>query len=236
MSAATLLACSHGTSSSAGQAAVAALVEAVAAQHLGTVRAAFVDVEPPDIPTALTQIDGPVRVVPLLLSAGYHVYVDVAAAVAQRPETTVSGALGPDHRLVRVLLRRLYQAGLRPGDQVVLAAAGSSDQRAIADCRAMARMLGQALGQDIVVGFLSAAQPRLVELLSDADSEVRTVVASYLLAPGYFFDQVEGSDADAIAAPLLLPSKPVPPELVSIVAERFAGHGPTREFGQALQK
>ncbi|MFV0251783.1 MAG: sirohydrochlorin chelatase [Beutenbergiaceae bacterium] len=224
----TLLACSHGTSSALGQAAVASLESAVKDRH-EQVCSAFVDVQTPDVPTALARIDGPVRVVPLLLSAGYHVYVDLTEAVACRPEAILCAALGPDPRLVRVLRQRLDEAGLRDSDQVVLAAAGSSDARAVQDCRATARMLGQQLGRTVRVGFLSASQPRLSDVLTAARARgSRVVVASYLLAPGYFADLVGQAGADVVSAPLLRPSWPVPVELVDVVLARYHGRAPER--------
>ena len=65
-----LLAISHGTSSPAGQAAVSALVVAVAARLPDTiVRLGHVDVQQPDVAASLDAIpaDTPVVIVPLLL-------------------------------------------------------------------------------------------------------------------------------------------------------------------------
>lgn len=220
----SVLACSHGTSSPAGRRAIAALVQAVAAR-LPRVRvaAAFVDVEQPDVPTALAALDGEVRVVPLLLSAGYHVYVDLTEAVAQRPDTTLRPALGPDARLAQVLERRLRQAGLRHDQEIVLCAAGSSDPRAVEDCERAAALLAARVGRAVQVAFLSAAQPRVQQVVARAGDPGRVAVANYLLAPGYF-DDLARRHAPTIAAPLLRPDEPPPPELVEIVIER-AGVG-----------
>ena len=102
---AVLVAASHGTSDPAGQRAVAALVAAVAARASEiTVSAAFVDVQNPDVPEVLdSHSTEPVVIVPLLLSAGYHVRVDLArvAKAATNPGVVVAGALGPDARLVQ---------------------------------------------------------------------------------------------------------------------------------------
>ena len=119
-----LIACSHGTSSPAGQASVAGLVSAVAARRPDLdVRAAFVDVEEPRVTAVLENLDGgPARVVPLLLSAGYHVHVDLAEAVAAHPDATLAAALGPDPRIAQLLATRLLDAGLRDDDAVIVAA------------------------------------------------------------------------------------------------------------------
>ena len=153
-----LVAVSHGTSSVEGRAAVRALFDAVAAaagERWGTdapeLRLCHVDVEQPDVPTSLATLpdEMPAVLVPLLLSAGYHVHVDLAEAAADtraagRP-VAVADALGPDDRLVPVLRRRLAEAGARADDRVVLAAAGSSDARAVDACRDMADRLAAAL-------------------------------------------------------------------------------------------
>ena len=222
-----LLAISHGTSSASGQAAVAALVSAVAGSSGElSVRPGFVDVQQPDVPTVLGALpSGRVSViVPLLLSAGYHVHVDLAE-IADAAGATVAAALGPDDRLVRLLARRLAEAGLASDDAVVLAAAGSSDARAVADCVETARRLGVVLNRPVSVGFISAALPRLPDEIATAraaHSGRRVAVASYLLAPGYFAGLAARAGGDIVTGPLLLPDEPVPTELVDIVLDRYA--------------
>jgi len=221
----TLIACSHGTSSPEGQAAVAGLVSAVAARLPDLdVRAAFVDVEEPAVSAVLDSLHGtPARVVPLLLSAGYHVYVDLSEAVAAHPAATLAGALGPDPRLARLLADRLHDAGLRDDDTVILAAAGSSDPRAVEDCRELSDALGQLIGRPSPAAYLSAAEPRLDAAVSRAREEGgRVVVATYLLAPGFFADLATRSGADVVTPPLLLPAAPAPAPLVDIVLDRYS--------------
>lgn len=216
----SVLACSHGTASPVGQRAVSALVDAVAAEIPDEVGAAFVDVQEPDVPTALGGLAGPVRIVPLLLSAGFHVYVDLTEAAEARPDTVLAPALGPDPRLVAVLVDRLAAAGLGPDDTVVLAAAGSSDARALRDCEATAAMLGEAIGREVIIGYLSAAEPTLVDAVTAARGAGRVVVATYLLAPGYFATQARRCGADVVTDPLLLPDEPPPRGVVDVVRDR----------------
>ncbi len=226
MTGAVLVAASHGTSDPAGQRAVAALVSAVAARASDVVvREAFVDVQTPDVPAVLDSIPaGPVVVVPLLLSAGYHVRVDLArdAKAAANP-VVVASALGPDPRLVSILERRLADIPLAAGDAVVLAAAGSSDGRAVEDCRAIAAALADRIGRPLTAAFISAAQPELKSAVARArtDDATRVVVVSYLLAPGYFADLAAAAGGDVTTAPLLSDGEPVPSELVDIVLERY---------------
>lgn len=232
MSAPVLIAASHGTSDPAGQRAVAALVAAVAVRAAEitaaeiTVAEAFVDVQQPDVPVVLASVAAqPVVIVPLLLSAGYHVRVDLArvASVAPNPVVSVAAALGPDPRLVSLLERRLRAIPLDPDDEIVLAAAGSSDARAVDDCRAMADALGDRLGRSVTAAFISAAQPPLPEAVSQARAATsgRVIVATYLLAPGYFADLAAAAGGDITTPPLLIDGETVPDELVDVVLERY---------------
>jgi len=234
MTAPALLAISHGTDSATGAAAVATLVDAVAARLSDVpVHAGFVDVQQPDVPTCLARLRehpavASTVVVPLLLSAGYHVHVDlredVDAAVEGGDDVALGGALGPDDRLVDLLVRRLDEAGLRPDDAVVLAAAGSSDPRAVADCEATAARLAERLGRTVPVGYIANATPRVHEVVAGARAEHpgrRVVVATYLLAPGFFADLAARAGGDVTAAPLLVAGAEAPDELVEVVVERY---------------
>jgi sirohydrochlorin ferrochelatase len=219
---------SHGTGDPSGQAAIRALVDAVAERVDVPVLDCFVDVQQPDVPTTLAEAPGtaPLVVVPLLLSTGYHVRVDIAEAtqsVAPR-RTTVTQALGPDERLVDLLQLRLEEAGLRDSDRVVLAAAGSSDPDAVADCEAVAASLGRRLGSDVAVAYLASAEPRLDAAISAVRTEHpddRIVVATYLLAPGYFARLAAAADADLVTDPLLQAGRPPSEQLVDLVADRY---------------
>ena len=144
-------------------------------------------------------------VVPLLLSTGFHVRVDIAAA-ATVEGVRAAAPLGPDARLVAILLDRLVAAGLRPDDAVVLAAAGSTDPDAARDVRLVAAGLSVALGRDVVVGFGAGAHPRVPVAVEKARAGLgpggRVVVAAYLLAPGYFLDRVLEAGGDVVTDPL----------------------------------
>ncbi|WP_353827052.1 sirohydrochlorin chelatase [Agromyces sp. SYSU T0242] len=233
-----LVAASHGTSSPAGRAAVRRLFDAVAASAaerwpdaVPEARLCHVDVEQPDVPAALATLpDGePAVIVPLLLSAGYHVHVDLAEAAAEARaagrEVVVAGALGPDARLVAVLQRRLAEAGAGDEDPVVLVVAGSSDARAVEACAEVRDALAEASVADVTLGFLSAAEPRLHDAIAAARAahggRARVAAASYLLAPGYFQDLAASAAPDLLAEPLLRPDD-APAELVELVLDRYA--------------
>lgn len=220
-----LLAISHGTSSPIGQRAVAGLVAAVdRARSDVTVAGGFVDVQQPDVAATLETTPGPAAIVPLLLSAGYHVHVDLRRSIRDVPGAVLAAALGPDDRLVAVLERRLVEAGLRRSDRVVLACAGSSDQRAVDDCVEMGARLSRRINREVRVGFISAASPRLEDAVDlEKARGGRVVVATYLLAPGYFADLARSTAADVTTEPLLRAGDEPPRELVDLVLDRYAG-------------
>jgi sirohydrochlorin ferrochelatase len=207
-----LVACAHGTRNPTGRRLIAAL--ALAARRLRpglTTTAAFVDVQPPtvaDVVAELSAAGRPAVVVPLLLSGGYHVHVDIAGAVARAPGTVAARPLGPDPRLADVLHDRLVQAGADPNHPltaVVVAAAGSSDVRAVADVETTADLLQGTWAGPVTTGYGSAAAPTVPDAVAAARraGAERVVVASYLLAPGHFHDKLAGAGADLVTAPLL---------------------------------
>jgi sirohydrochlorin ferrochelatase len=202
---------------------------AIAAELPGiAVVAGFVDVQHPNTEETLAGLapEAPVTIVPLLLSAGYHVHVDLTDSVRAHSAraVTLGGALGPDARLTQLLVQRLSEAGLTPHDTVVLAVAGSSDVRAVDDCRAVAEQLAAASGHQITLGFLSAAEPRLAEAIVQARATApgaRVVVSSYLLAPGYFQDLAAAAGGDVTTEPLLQAGSPAPQQVVDVVVDRY---------------
>ncbi len=227
MHAPALVLCSHGTRSARGRAAIEALVAAVAAACPRIdVRCGYVDVQAPAVESVCAAAsDRRGALVPLLLSAGYHVNVDLARAAALAPGLDLAAPLGADERVTDVLLDRLAEAGLAPADAVVLAAAGSSDARAVAGIEAAGARLAARLDRPVMAAHLTAAEPRVVTAVAAARRRVRgtggrVVVATYLLAPGYFADQAASCGADLVTQPLLVPGEPVPGPLLDLVLDR----------------
>jgi sirohydrochlorin ferrochelatase len=219
------VACAHGTRNPTGRRLVAELALAARALRPGLeTSAAFVDVQPPTVVDVVAQLSAsgrPVVVVPLLLSGGYHVNVDIAGAVAATEAAVAARPLGPDPRLTDVLRDRLVQAGADPGDPltaVVLAAAGSSDPRAVADVENTADLLQRQWAGPVTTGYGSAAQPPVPDAVAAArlGGAERVVVASYLLAPGHFHDKLTDAGADAVTAPLLPDER-----IVAILLDRY---------------
>ncbi|WP_205687374.1 CbiX/SirB N-terminal domain-containing protein [Cellulomonas endophytica] len=218
-----LVGCSHGTDDLAGRSAVRSVVESVrqARPHLD-VREAFVDVQTPevgDVVAGALAAAPEAVVVPLLLSVGFHTSVDIAEAVA-RPGAVAAAPLGPDERLVDVLVDRLEAVGLRREDHVVLAAAGSSVAAAAEAVQVVRAALARRLGRPVAVAYGAGARPRVPDAVEAAREGLvpggRVVVASYLLAPGYFLDRLLEAGADVVTAPLA-----PDPRLTAIVLDRY---------------
>lgn len=204
-----LIACAHGTDNIQGRRAIDAVREGIATLRPGIdVLEAYVDVQEPDLVDVVASLPPgrPAVIVPLLLSVGYHVKVDIARAARSRPGTVSALPLGPDPRLAQVLQHRLAEAGVDDGDAVVLAAAGSSDACAAEDVAEVRAVLAELRTGPVRAGFGSKASPSVPEAVTayrtdPAHSAV--ALASYLLAPGYFHDQLAKAGADVVSAPLL---------------------------------
>ena len=222
----TLVACSHGTRSPDGRAEIARIRAALAATLPGVrVREAFVDVEHPEVAGVVESAlsEGPVVVVPLLLSTGFHTSVDIAAAVRHHSGAAAAHALGPNELLVRVLRERLAEAtggdaGHRPGDHVVLAAAGSSDPDSAAAVRRMRDLLAARLPCPVSIGYGAGCSPSIPQAVAAARKAGarRVIAASYVLAPGHFADLVRAAGADLVTAPL-----GAHPGVVSVAVQRY---------------
>ena len=198
----------HGTRDARGAETVRRLAERVdAALPTQEVVLAFVDVQSPLVGEVLDDVmarHASVAVVPLLLSRGFHVDVDIADAVAAHPGSFALAQLGPDPLLATLLLERLRAAGAPATAHVVLAAAGSSRAEAAEDVEVTAEQLAAGWEAPVSVAYAAGTAPTVPEAVSAARQEGATtvVVASYLLAEGHFHDRLDDAGADLVTAPL----------------------------------
>ena len=214
------------------------------------VRAAFLEHCAPSLPQVLSAVGSPCAVVPLLLTPAYHSKTDIPAQLAAARassaaasgdvaditlgDITVAGTLGPDRLLLTALERRLAEADVALDDasrartSVVLAAAGSSDPAANATiARLAAQWQRDGLWRAVLPGYASGGGPGPEQAAaalrrSPGGSCGPVVVASYLLAPGYFADKIRtralAAGADAVSGVL-----GAAPEVADVVLRRYEG-------------
>lgn len=202
----SLILAAHGTRRPGGVAMVGNLAARVGAQLGQTVQVAFVDVLGPTPDEVLSADRGPrAIVVPAFLSRGYHVRADLPAHVeaSGHRNVVVTPALGPGARITRIVADQLVQSGWRPGDSVILGAAGTSDARARADLQTTATLLSAMIGSPVSLGFAAGGPPigEAVER-TRAGGARRVAVASYLLSDGLFHERLRACGADVVSRPL----------------------------------
>lgn len=201
-----MIACAHGTNDAVGQQRINQLRNEIAVLRPGLrVLEAYVDVQSPELPQVMADVpaDVPLVVVPLLLTVGFHVQVDIAQAVAGRSNAVAAAPLGPDPRLAKLLDERLGELPKEWG--IVLAAAGSSRPEAAEQIEVLAADLAVRRPQRVLAAYGASARPSVPEAVAQlrAEGAAGVAIASYLLAPGYFHDQLATAGADLVAEPLL---------------------------------
>ncbi len=232
-----LVAVAHGSADPRASATIADLAAVARERWPGLdLRIAFLGHAPPSLPQVLSTIeaDRKVTVLPLLLTAAYHSKADIPRMLARLPRSRVSygATLGPHPLLLQALERRLTEAVPGALDDprhtgVVLAAAGSSDPAANATIAGLAaRWQARAGWFAVRPAYASAAEPSpaaaVTGLLQDGAS--RGVVATYLLGPGLFADQIRTSSLAAGAA-AVSPALGACPEVAEVLLDRFTETG-----------
>ncbi|MER6938711.1 CbiX/SirB N-terminal domain-containing protein [Nocardioides sp. NPDC127514] len=210
-----LVVVAHGTRQLLGN-AVASIIAKRAGRVLGMEsKAAYVELCEPLLTDVLA--DGqPSVVVPLLLSTGYHIKVDLPQAAEGLP-VAMGRALGPDPLLASAQVSRLVAAGAVPGQSVVLVAAGSNDPSARADIAAAGQMLEKAWGGPVRVATVSGSgAPPIDQVVRPGDA-----VSPYLLAPGFFSDLVR-SRSSAAGAETVADVIGPHPDVIELVVHRAA--------------
>jgi sirohydrochlorin ferrochelatase len=219
----TLIGVAHGSKDPRAAATIESLLGLARTRMPGVdVRAAYLGHAAPSLPGVLSAVHGPVTVLPLLLTEAYHSKVDIPRLL---PDGVAYGAtLGPHPLLISALERRLAEAGVRPDPDtsVVLAAAGSSDQAANAAIARMAATWRRSAGwRSVVPAFASAASPTPAEAVAALRASANVVVATYLLAPGFFADRIRdtcvAAGATAVSGPLGATA-----EVADVIAARYA--------------
>lgn len=215
-----LIGCSHGTADPAGRATIRTLLELTADRLPGVdVVEAFVDVQEPALPEVVESLGPrPAVIVPLLLSTGFHVEIDVRRAARLRPGVAAAPPLGPDDRITAVLADRWRALQVDPGAPVVLAVAGSSRASTVPAVQAVRERFAALTGTWPILGYGSAVEPSVRDAVALAGSSGSGAVsvASYLLAPGFFQSRVLAAGAQQVSRPLGVDSR-----IVDVIVDRY---------------
>ncbi|MFI1257621.1 sirohydrochlorin chelatase [Streptomyces netropsis] len=232
-----LLIVAHGSRDPRHAATVTTLRDQLAALRPDLrVEVGFLDFCAPSVPRVLERLSAEgvrdVVALPLLLTRAFHAKADIPAvlreAASRLPWLRLRRAavLGPSPLLTAALERRLFEAGLRPGDRrrtgVVLASAGSTDPEASAVIAEIAREWRHTGWCAVRPAFASASLPRTEDAVRSLRAEgVRHIaVAPYVLAPGRLPDRIAAGAREAgadVLADVLGPA----PEVVSLLLRRY---------------
>jgi len=241
-----LVAVAHGSADPRAAATIEDLLDVVRARARQRglagvdVRTAYLGHAPPSPAQVLGSLGAgrPAHAVllPLLLTAAYHSKTDIPAILSEartslpRLRVSYGEPIGPHPLLVSALERRLAEAAPLIGPlagardtAVVLAAAGSSDPAADAVITGIAGYWQAVRGWHAVVpAYASAASPTPGEAVTSLlrSGAPRVVVATYLLAPGLFADQVRRASLAAGAA-AVSGALGAAPEIADIILDRY---------------
>ena len=245
-----LVAVAHGSADPRASATIAELAVVARERSPGLdLRTAFLGHAPPSLPQVLSSVeaDREVTVLPLLLTAAYHSKTDIPRALARlscefpRLRVSYGATLGPHPLLLSALERRLAEAdplghaGLadparRGRTGVVLAAAGSTDPEANATITHLAAHWQARAGWFAVHPASAAAASPGMPAPSEAVTGLlrggarRVLVATYLLAPGWFADRIRAS-ALAAGAAAVAPALGALPEVAEVFLDRYQEAG-----------
>ncbi|MFB7082013.1 sirohydrochlorin chelatase [Streptomyces sp. NPDC056308] len=214
MTAPVLLVIAHGSRDPRHAATVHALTARVRSLRPGLrVETGFLDFNAPSVPRVLERLAaqgaGDVIALPLLLTRAFHAKSDIPTVLHEartrlhRPRIVQAEVLGPSPLLNSALERRLFEAGIRPGERrstgLVLASAGSTDPEAIAVIAEIARELRHTGWCSVRPAFASASLPRTEDAVRAlrAEGVRRVAVAPYVIAPGRLPDRIATGAAGA---------------------------------------
>lgn len=221
-----LVTVAHGTRNPAGNRVAAHITAAAAARLATSGTSSYVELCEPLLADVMEQSSGETVVVPLLLSRGYHVAVDLpAAALRSSGSVVLTPPLGPHPLLAQALAARLVEAGAQVGQPVVLVSAGSRDPRGAADLEEAAAVLADLWGGPVRTAAFAGPLPRPGAVVRPDDA-----VAPYLLAPGHFADRCR-DEARAARAGVVADVIGAHEAVVDLVVERV--RSAVQDLGQS---
>ncbi|ACU53747.1 cobalamin (vitamin B12) biosynthesis CbiX protein [Acidimicrobium ferrooxidans DSM 10331] len=185
----------HGTRLEHGQAEFRAFVE-LAARRLPTrVEAGFIEFADPTLADAADAAARSgarrITVAPVVLVGAGHLKDDAASvaarirALAPDADVRLAPQLGASNELLELAVRRARAVSPMPPEAVLVVGRGSTDPSANAELAAIARLVGERLGVDLVEeAFVSLAQPSVGE---GVERLWRLGARSVLLVPWWLF-------------------------------------------------
>lgn len=214
-----LVTVAHGTRHAPGN-LVAAELTAQAGERLGMEAvASYVELCDPlfDSVVASGPSEDLTVAVPLLLSTGYHLRVDLPAAVAAAPGTVRLGpSFGPHPLVAAAQVARLTEAGATPGQPVTMVAAGSRDPAATADLERAGDLLAGAWGGPVRLATVGGHGLRPADVVQPGDA-----VSPYLLSGGHFHDRCRRESAVAAVVADVLGPHPLLVDLLVLRAREL---------------
>lgn len=190
-----LILLAHGSPDPRAAHGVRALAHATSVRSGLEVLVAFLDHAKPDLTVAARDLAAEgvesAIVVPLFLTEAYHAQVDVPRAVAEAQRSSglaldVTPALGVSGGLLEAV------ASSVPAGPIVLAATGTRDATGLAQLRSVGDRLARLCGHEVLVGFVSAAGPTVVEAIGELEASTRQPVnvVSLVLFEGVIHDRI----------------------------------------------
>ena len=210
-----LVTVAHGTRKSSGNAVAVQITRRAGEAMQMPAVTSYVELCEPLLTDVLASSSTPTVVLPLLLSTGYHLRQDLPEAVDAAGGPTLLGrSLGPHALLAAAQVAQLRSAGARPGEPLVMVAAGSSDALATRDLDRAGELLARAWGGPVRLATLSGLGERPEDVVRPGDC-----VSPYLLAGGFFADRAARVATEAgarVVADVLGPH----PRVVELVVRR----------------
>ncbi len=212
----------HGTADPQGLRTLEAIRDAVADRLGVAVTLGFVDVASPSLDEVLVGTPGAL-VVPLFVTGGYHVEVDVPAAASAGARAIVTDHLGAGAALASALLASVREVHPAP-QAIALLAAGSSRVSARAEIDELAAHLAGLAGVPVAVGFLTGSGPTASAALEQVHGAADAVAVPALLAPGLFATRAaQLADMHGIRIAPVLGAQPA---VIDLIVDRVATWSP----------
>ena len=222
----TLVTVAHGTRYAPGNDVARALTARCAEALEVPALTSYVELCEPSFASVMAAAAGPSVVVPLLLSTGFHLRQDLPAAAARSAyPVSLVPALGPDPVLAVAQAARLVEAGARPGQPVVMVAAGSTNPAADADLQRATALLADMWAGPVALATLSGRGPRPAEVVRRG-----VAVSPYLLAPGHFSRRAR-DESRAAGARVVADVIGAHPLVADLMACRFIAYSATGQLG-----